>query len=66
VKKRPAESTAAVAGALAALLGPRVGLSSAEEVAALAIVLGAIPAVVTWAVDAVRKPAHDCPCDDDV
>lgn len=53
--KRPAETTAGVAGALAALLGPRVGIDSPGEIAALAVVLGAIPAAVTWLVDRARR-----------
>lgn len=57
VKERPAESTTAVAGALAAIFGPLVGLNDTEEVAALAVVLGAIPAIVTWIVDKAREVA---------
>jgi hypothetical protein len=47
IKQRPAESASIVAGAVAALVGPLVGLDTPEEVASLAIVLGAIPAAVT-------------------
>jgi hypothetical protein len=52
VKKRPAETITGVAGALAALIGPRLlDIDSAAEITALALVLGAIPAVVTWCVE---------------
>lgn len=50
-RSRPAETVAGVAGALAALIGPPLGIDTAGEVAALAIVLGAIPAAVTWLVE---------------
>lgn len=52
--KRPAETTAGVAGALAALLGPRLGIDAPGEVAALAVVLGAIPAGITFIVSRTR------------
>lgn len=55
IANRPAESASFLAGALAALIGPRIGVSDPEEVAALAVVLGAIPGAVTWAVEQIRR-----------
>lgn len=55
IKNRPAESASLLAGALAALIGPAVGLDSPEEVAALAVVLGAIPGIVTFLVEQIRR-----------
>lgn len=50
----PAETTA-VAAALALLLGRLLGVDDVETVTALAVVIGFIPAVVTYIVNASRR-----------
>jgi hypothetical protein len=53
-KRRPAE-TAGLAGALAVLIGYVAGIDNPAVLAALAVVVGAVPAVVTYAVTLRRK-----------
>lgn len=53
---RPAETTAA-ASALALLAARLLGVDDVDTVTALAIVIGGIPAVVTWLVELRRRPA---------
>jgi hypothetical protein len=48
-KRRPAE-TAGLAGAVGVLAGHLLGIDDPTVLAALAVVVGAIPAAVTWAV----------------
>lgn len=54
VQRRPAESTG-VAGALALLAARLLGVDDADTIMALAIVVGFIPAAVTWIVSTLRK-----------
>lgn len=51
---RPAEYGGA-AGAVAVLLGHILGINDAGTLAAFAVVVGLIPAAVTWIVTLVRK-----------
>lgn len=51
--RRPAE-TAAVASAVALLVARLLGVDDADTVTALAIVIGAVPSLVTWAVEVRR------------
>ena len=51
-RRRPAETAAGVAGALAALIAYIFKIDEPGVVAALAVVLGALPAAVTWAITA--------------
>ena len=53
VRERPAE-TSGVAGAAALLVGRVAGIEDADVIVALAVVLGCVPAVVTWFVS--RRP----------
>lgn len=46
-QKRPAE-TAGVASALALLVGRLLGVDDPDTIVALAIVIGFVPAAVTW------------------
>jgi hypothetical protein len=55
VKQRPAETTT-LASAVAVLIAYVLGLDEPEVVLALAVVLGFVPAVVTWVVEMRRKP----------
>jgi hypothetical protein len=54
VKSRPAETTA-VASALALLIARIAGVSDVDTVTAIAIVIGFIPAAVTWIVTLRQK-----------
>ena len=56
VQRRPAES-GAIASAVALLIGRAAGIDDVDTVTALAIVIGFIPAAVTWVVEAVRQPS---------
>jgi hypothetical protein len=56
LEKRPAETITA-AGAGAILLGWLLGIEDAEVLLALAVVLGGVPAAVTWIVEALRARA---------
>lgn len=53
VARRPAESTA-LGAAVALLIGKLAGLDDPETITALAVVVGAIPAVVTYFVSNAR------------
>lgn len=53
MKNRPAE-TGGVAAALALLLARALGLSDADLIVALGIVIGFIPAGITWVVSTAR------------
>lgn len=52
-KTRPAETTAAAA-AIALLITKLLGVDDADVLVALGIVIGFIPAIVTWIVELVR------------
>lgn len=54
-KQRPTEYVAAVAGALAAIIVYAAGIDDPGIMAAIAVVLGAVPGVVTWAVVTFRR-----------
>jgi hypothetical protein len=56
IKARPAESTG-FAAAVAVLIGYFLGIHDAAVLAALVVVVGAIPAVVTFIVELTRKKA---------
>ena len=53
-RRRPAETTAPVAMAVAMLIGSLVGLDTTQTMY-LAIVVAFVPAAVTWVVELVRK-----------
>ncbi len=55
VTKRPAEISG-VAGAVTLLVVYALGVTDATVIVALGVVVGAIPAAVTWAVTLIRKP----------
>jgi hypothetical protein len=52
---RPAE-TGAVAGAIALLIGYFAGIDDAAVLTAMGVVIGFIPAAITWLVTTFRKP----------
>jgi len=52
--RRPAETTA-VAASLALLIANILGVDNPETLTALAVVIGFIPAIVTWIVEMRRK-----------
>jgi cell division protein FtsW (lipid II flippase) len=52
---RPAE-TAAVAGAIALLIGYVAGIDDRTILTAIGVVIGFIPAAITWLVVTFRKP----------
>lgn len=52
--RRPAEFGAA-ASAVALLIGRGLGIDDVDTVTAIAVVIGFIPAAVTWAVELGRK-----------
>jgi hypothetical protein len=54
VQRRPAESSALV-GAVVVLICALLGVDDPNVLAALTIVVGAIPAIVTWIVDLRSK-----------
>ncbi len=54
VARRPAEATS-LAAALGLLLARLLGQHDAEVTFALTVVIGAVPAAVTWLVEAYRK-----------
>lgn len=54
VRDRPAE-TGGVAAALALLIGRAAGIDDAGVITALGVVVGFIPAAVTWAVHLARE-----------
>lgn len=56
MKNRPAE-TIAGASAVALLLARALGVDDADTVTALAVVIGMIPAGVTWLVELRRRRA---------
>jgi hypothetical protein len=51
---RPAES-GAVAGAVALLIGHFAGIDDAGVLTAMGVVIGFIPAAITWIVNTFRK-----------
>ena len=55
LRKRPAES-AGLASAVAVLIVTALGLDDPQVFAALVVVVGAVPAVVTYGVELFRKP----------
>jgi hypothetical protein len=54
MKSRPAE-TSGVASALALLIARVLGVDDVDTVTAIAIVIGFVPAGVTWAVNLGKK-----------
>ena len=52
MRRRPAETSTA-AGALAVLVGYVLGIRDPEVLVALTVVLGTVPAAVTWLVELV-------------
>jgi hypothetical protein len=54
VAKRPAETAGIVAGAVAYLIGRLFDLNG-EDVYALSILVGFVPAAVTWAVELAKR-----------
>jgi hypothetical protein len=58
VSKHPAEATG-VAGALALLVAKALGVDDPDTIVALAIVVGFLPAAVTWLVELVRGRRAD-------
>lgn len=50
VEKRPAE-TGAIASAVALLVGRALGIDDVETVTAIAVVIGFVPAAITYAVE---------------
>ena len=56
-KQRPAETSSGVAAALIVVVLSVFGLEpSAQVVAALVAIVGAVPALVSWFVDRARRP----------
>ena len=55
LRKRPAES-AGLASAVAVLIVTALGLDDPAVFAALVVVVGAVPSLVTYAVELFRKP----------
>jgi hypothetical protein len=55
IARRPAEASG-VAGAVAILVGYFAGIDYAGVLSALGVVVGFVPAAVTWIVTLVRKP----------
>jgi hypothetical protein len=53
---RPAETTSGVAGAVAALVAYFTHITDPAIVAALVVVVGFVPAAVTWLVTLLRRP----------
>ena len=54
VQRRPAETTT-LAAAVAAYAAARLGVDDADTVALLALLVGAVPSLVTWLVDQRRQ-----------
>jgi hypothetical protein len=54
VERRPAEASG-VAGAVALLIARLLGVGDADTIVALAVVVGCIPALVTWLVVLLRS-----------
>jgi hypothetical protein len=54
VERRPAEASG-VAGAVALLVAHLFGVDDADTIVALAVVVGCIPALVTWLVVLLRS-----------
>jgi hypothetical protein len=62
VTNRPAE-TGGVAGGVAILVGHILGINDAGTLAALALVLGFLPAGITWMVTLIRGKSTTGPTD---
>lgn len=60
ISKRPAES-GGVASALAALIGYILGIHDPGILIAIAMVIGFVPAAITWLVTTLRKPPAPAP-----
>jgi hypothetical protein len=54
VKRRPAE-TAGIASALAVLVAKLLGVDDSDVIVALAVVIGFIPAAITFVVELTRR-----------
>ena len=52
-QRRPAE-VSGLAGAVAILLAGLLGVTDPATIVALGVIVGALPAVVTWAVELLR------------
>ena len=55
-ERRPAE-TGGVAGGAALLLARAFGVTDPDVIIALGVVVGFIPAAITWTVETLRKPS---------
>jgi hypothetical protein len=55
LQRRPAETTGSLAGAVAVLLYVLLGIDDETVLGALVVVVGALPAIVTQAVEQVRR-----------
>src|SRR5438105_2345787 len=60
VGRRPSEA-AGVAGSLALLLARAVGITDVDTIVALGVVIGFLPASVTWLVTLLRNHRHEPP-----
>jgi uncharacterized protein YacL len=56
MKSRPAETGAAVAAAVSVLIAWLAHIKDATVIAAMAVVIGFVPAAITWLVTTTRKP----------
>jgi mannose/fructose/N-acetylgalactosamine-specific phosphotransferase system component IIC len=56
MKSRPAETGAAVAAAVSVLIAWLAHIDDATVIAAMAVVIGFVPAAITWVVTTTRKP----------
>lgn len=54
VKDRPAEVGAGAAGAVAFLIGRLLGVDDTPTLLALTVVVGVVPAAITWLVNTIR------------
>lgn len=54
LQRRPAETGGVVAGAVAALIAKLVGIDDADTVIYLTIIVGFVPAAITWLVVTIR------------
>lgn len=58
-KKRPAETATGVAGSIAALLVLAFDIDNPAVVAPLVVVIGFVPAAITWLVNTIRGEAEE-------
>ena len=55
VRQRPAEA-GGVAGAVALLIGRVAGIDDPDVIVALGVVVGFLPAEITWLVETIKPP----------